>query len=77
MKIACFILNVVEVSSDGSNKQYASIGSGNSSTLNRRQAIIWTNDGLDYLRVRTCKGDKNHWRTNVSFEVYVLSYGST
>ena len=32
----------------GSNCQYSNIGSDSGLALNRRQAIIWTNDGLGY-----------------------------
>ena len=35
----------------GSNEHYASIGSDNGLVPNRRQAIIWTNDGLVYWRI--------------------------
>ena len=38
-------LNFTEVCSQGSNQQYASIGSDNGLAPSRRQAIIWTNDG--------------------------------
>ena len=37
-----------EIYSQGSNQQYASIGSDDGLALNRRQAIIWTNDGLGW-----------------------------
>ena len=43
-----FDLNFTEICSQGSNKQYGSIGSDNGLVLNWRQAIIWTNDGLVY-----------------------------
>ena len=34
-----------EICSQGSNKQYSSIGSDNCLVPARQQAIIWTNDG--------------------------------
>ena len=40
----------------GSNWQYGSISSDNSLAPNRRQAIIWTNDGLVYLRIYVSLG---------------------
>ena len=36
---------------EDSNSQYASNGSANGSALNRRQAIIWSNDGLVDWRI--------------------------
>ena len=33
------------------NWQYATVGSGNGLALNRRQAIIWINDGSVYWRI--------------------------
>ena len=36
----------IEFCSQGSNYQYSSIGSDNGLAPARRQAIIWTNDGL-------------------------------
>ena len=41
-----FDSNVPQICSQGSNWQYASIGSDNGLAPNRRQAIIWTNAGL-------------------------------
>ena len=43
MKIVVFDSNFTEMSSQGSNSQYASTGSDNGLVLNRRQAIIWSN----------------------------------
>ena len=40
--------NFTDVCSQGSNSQYASIGSDNALVPNRRQTIIWTNDDLGY-----------------------------
>ena len=39
---------IFQVYSEGSNWQYISIGLDNGLAPNRRQAIIWTNDGLIY-----------------------------
>ena len=39
------------VFSQGTNWQYASIGSNNGLALTTQQAIIWTNDGLVYWRI--------------------------
>ena len=44
ISLKCFIYS-------GSNWQYGIIGSGNGLALNRRQAVIWTNDGLVYWRI--------------------------
>ena len=41
-----FDYNFSEVCSWGFNEQYANIGSDNGLAPTRRQAIIWTNDGL-------------------------------
>ena len=43
--------NFTEICSQRSNQQFASIGSDNGLAPNRRQAIIWTNDGLVYWRI--------------------------
>ena len=48
--------NFIEVCSQGSNWQYASIGSDNGSAPNRRQAIIWTNDDLGYRCINASLG---------------------
>ena len=40
----------------GSNLQYVIIGSDNGLAPNRRQAIIWTNDGLVYWRIYASVG---------------------
>ena len=40
-----FRLSFTEVCSQGSNQQYVGLGSGNGLAQNKRQAIIWTNDG--------------------------------
>ena len=39
-----------------SKKQYSSIGSDNGLVPTRRQAIIWTNDGLSYWRIYASLG---------------------
>ena len=44
-----FDQNFTKVCSQGSNQQQSSIGSDNGLARNRRQAIIWASDGLDYL----------------------------
>ena len=47
MKMYKFRLkDFTEVYSQGSNKQYSSIGSDGGMAPNRWQAIIWINDGL-------------------------------
>ena len=46
MKMYYFFYKIFnEIYSQGSNKQYSSIGSDNGLALTRQQAIIWTNDG--------------------------------
>ena len=45
MKTVEFRFKSTEICFKGSNKQQATIGSGNGFALNRQQAIIWTNDG--------------------------------
>ena len=40
-----FDLDFTEISTQGSNLQYTSIGSDNGLAPATRQAIIWTNDG--------------------------------
>ena len=42
-KILCFGSNFTEVCSQGSNKQFCSVGSGNGLAPDRWQAITWTN----------------------------------
>ena len=51
MKTLNFNYNFTEICSLGSNWQYGSIGSDNGLAPNRRQAIIWTNDGPGYWRL--------------------------
>ena len=51
-----FDWNFTEVCSQGSIEQYASIGSDNGLAPNRRQAIIWTNDGLIWWRIYASLG---------------------
>ena len=46
MKMYEFRLKFYKFCSQGSNEQYSSIGSDNGLAPARRQAIIWTNDGL-------------------------------
>ena len=46
-----FYENFTEVCSLGSDSQLTSIGSDNGLVPNRRQAIIWTNDGQFYRRI--------------------------
>ena len=48
MKFLNFNYNFTEMCFFVSNWQYGGIGSDNGLALNRRQAIIWTNDGLGY-----------------------------
>ena len=48
--------NFPEICSLGTNWQYVSIGSGNGLAPVRRQAIIWTNDGLVYWRIYSSLG---------------------
>ena len=47
-KLLNFNHNFPEICSSGCNWQYGSIGSDNGLAPNRRQAIIWINDGLGY-----------------------------
>ena len=54
-----------EVCSQGSNWQYASIGLNNGFAPNRRPAIIWTNNDLDY------------WRRYASLDVNDLKQSTT
>ena len=54
MKIIEFHSNFIEIWSQDSNWQYASIGSGNGLSPNRRKSITWTND------------DPVHWRIYAS-----------
>ena len=46
-------LYFTEICSHGTNWQYGSFGSDNGLAPIRRQAIIWTNDGLVYWRIYT------------------------
>ena len=43
--------NFTDIYSHWSHLQYDSIGADNGLALNRRQAIIWTNDGQVYWRI--------------------------
>ena len=51
MKNLNFKWNFIETCSLGSNLQCGSIGSDDGLAQNRRQAIIWINDGLGYWRI--------------------------
>ena len=48
--------NFIEICSEGFNQQYPSIGSDDGLAPSRRQAIIWTNDGIVYWRIYTSLG---------------------
>ena len=48
--------NFTEICSQGSNWQYANIGSDNGLAPNRRQAIIWSNGGLGCRRIYASLG---------------------
>ena len=63
MKMYEFRLRFHEVYSQGSNWQYSSIGSGNGLAPSRRQAIIWTDDGIVYWRIYASLSlnDLTHW----------------
>ena len=50
-KLLNFKWNIIEICSLGSNWQQTTIGSDNGLSPNRRQAIIWINDGLLYRRI--------------------------
>ena len=50
-KVWNFKWNFNEICYLGPNWQYGNIGSDNCLAPNRRQAIIWTNDGLGYWRI--------------------------
>ena len=58
--------NITEVGSLGSERQYVSIGSENSLALNRRQAIIWTNDGLVHWSIDASLGLNELTMSNIS-----------
>ena len=47
-KLLYFDSYFIEIYSQGSNFQYASIGSDNGMMLNKQQVIIWTKGGLVY-----------------------------
>ena len=49
-KLLNFNHNFTEICSLEFNWQYGSIGSDNGLAMHRRQAIIWTNDGIGYWR---------------------------
>ena len=48
--------NFIEICSQDSNWQYASIGLGNGLALNRWQAVTWTNDDPVHLRIYAALG---------------------
>ena len=48
--------NLIEICSNESNWQYASISSGNGLAPNRRQDIIWTNADLIHWRIYAALG---------------------
>ena len=50
-KLLNFKWNIIEICSFGPNWQQTTIGSDNGLSPNRRQAIIWINDGLLYRRI--------------------------
>ena len=59
LKCMNFDSNFTEVCSQGSNQQYSSIDSDNVLAPARRQAIIWTNEGLStdaHIRHSTSMG---------------------
>ena len=49
-------MNFVEICSLVSNWQYGGIGSDNGLVLIRRQAIIWTDDGIIYWPIYASLG---------------------
>ena len=51
MKMFYFDWNWIEIRSWLYNQKFTNIGSDNGLAPNRRQAIIWTNDGLDQWRI--------------------------
>ena len=51
-----FDYNFTEVCSQGSSLQYSIIGLDNGLAPNRRQAIIWTNDGLCFCHIYASLG---------------------
>ena len=55
-KCVNFEWNFTELCSQGSNWQYASIGSDNGLVPNRRQAIIWNNGGLGCQLIYASRG---------------------
>ena len=55
-KILNFNYNFTEIWSLWFNWQYGSIGSDNGLAPDRRQAIIWTNDGLCQWRIYASLG---------------------
>ena len=63
-RVFCFDSIYTEINSQGSNYTWTSVGSVNDLESNRRQAIIWTNDGIV------------HWRTNVSLGIGIFTHWS-
>ena len=57
-----FDYSFIEKFSFGSNLHKSSIGSDNCLAPNRRQAVIWTSDGLDYWRIYTSLGVHDFWQ---------------
>ena len=55
-KIAYFDWIFTEICSKGPILQHTTIGSDNGLAANRRQAIIWTDDGLVYWRIHVSLG---------------------
>ena len=57
-------------------EKYSSLGSDNGMALERRQAIVWNNDGLVYQRIYASLGlnELTHWGRNkmAAFCKYVL-----
>ena len=60
-KVLNFDSNFTEVSSQGSNWQYVSIGSGNGLAPNRRQAITWTKAYLVHRRIYATLWGLGRW----------------
>ena len=56
LKLLYFNHNCNEICSLGSNWHYGSNGSDNGLAPNRRQAIIWTSNGLGYWRIYVSLG---------------------
>ena len=63
MKKYAFDWNFTKICSYKSNKQYSKIGSDNGMAPIRRQAIIWTNNGLftdEYMRHSASTSSESH-----------------